>query len=292
MSSVAGRIAALDRALATRERTHPGALVAALLLHGVLFSALLLAARPEPPKTPVLDLSLAFPAPVAPSPAAAEAPVSEAFPEEEPLAPASASEAVPPPPVPDPVPESPPEPPEPAEARADEQQPPPEPPPDVAPLPEPPPPPPPPPPQPVLQPRAQRQTERRPSQPRMAPTEASGGGPVAHVPAEAGAPAADPAVVAAGLAEYRAALLRILRANHRYPRAAEIRGDQGTVVVRFAVARDGRVLAPHVERGSGHAALDEEAEALLRRVSPLPPLPAAVPQAQLELVLPITFRLR
>ena len=112
------------------------------------------------------------------------------------------------------------------------------------------------------------------------------------LPAEAGAPAPDPAAVAAGLAEYRAALLRILRANHRYPRAAEVRGDEGTVLVRFAVARDGRVLSPRVERSSGRPVLDEEAEALLRRVSPLPPLPAAVPQAQLELVVPIAFRLR
>ena len=59
-----------------------------------------------------------------------------------------------------------------------------------------------------------------------------------------------------------------------------------------AAARDGRVLSPRIERGSGHAALDEEAEALLRRISPLPPLPAAMPQAQLEIVVPISFRLR
>lgn len=112
------------------------------------------------------------------------------------------------------------------------------------------------------------------------------------MPVESASPAPDPAATAAGPAEYRAALLRILRANHRYPPTAQARGNEGTVVARFAIARDGRVLSPRVERSSGHPVLDEEAEALLRRVSPLPPLPAAAPQERLELLVPIAFRLR
>lgn len=304
MSTLAERIAAMGRPGARREAlppgsgTHPGAVAAALGLHGLAVAAALFAADrvpPPAPETPVLDLSLAFPSPAAPTAAEAARPAAETFPEEEPLAPAAELEPAPEPPPPaspqetaappvEPPPEPfrevaalpelpPPEPPEP--------EPPPR---EVAALPEPPPPPP------AVQPRAQRPSPRPP---RSAPAaEARSGAPAAQAPAESDPPAADPVAAAAGLAEYRAALLRILRANHRYPRAAEVRGDEGTVLVRFAVARDGRVLSPRVQRGSGHPVLDEEAEALLRRVSPLPPLPAAVPQAQLELLVPITFRIR
>ncbi|CAH0314709.1 hypothetical protein ROS9278_05088 [Roseomonas sp. CECT 9278] len=63
-------------------------------------------------------------------------------------------------------------------------------------------------------------------------------------------------------------------------------------MVQFAIARDGTVMAPRLVRGSGSVMLDQEAMALLRRVSPLPPLPPAIAGGQASVMVPIGFDLR
>jgi protein TonB len=92
--------------------------------------------------------------------------------------------------------------------------------------------------------------------------------------------------------DYAAAVARILRRNLRYPNIAREQGIMGVAMVHFSIARDGTVLAPRLLRGSGSVMLDQEALALLRRVSPLPPLPPAMPGAQASVVVPIGFDLR
>jgi protein TonB len=64
------------------------------------------------------------------------------------------------------------------------------------------------------------------------------------------------------------------------------------VLLRFLLARDGRVLGAELERSSGHDLLDKEVLALIRRAEPLPSFPAELTQQQLELVLPVPFSLR
>jgi protein TonB len=91
---------------------------------------------------------------------------------------------------------------------------------------------------------------------------------------------------------YVAALRRILERNLRFPMAAREQGLSGTATVRFALARDGRVVAATLARSSGQPSLDREAMALLTRVSPFPPLPADVPGTVVELVVPVVFVLR
>jgi TonB family protein len=91
---------------------------------------------------------------------------------------------------------------------------------------------------------------------------------------------------------YRAMLLRRLRAAHRYPEASRWRREEGTAMIRFTIARDGRILGARIERGSGHAALDEAALALPARISPVPPLPAEFAGPAAEIVAPIAFVLR
>ncbi len=115
-------------------------------------------------------------------------------------------------------------------------------------------------------------------------------------PAAPASPAARPSGGAdAGLTQlppdYAAAIARILRRGLRYPPPARDLGIEGTAMVRFAIARDGTIIAAQLVRGSGSALLDHEALALLRRVSPLPRLPEAVSGASAAVLVPIGFAL-
>ncbi|NKC34303.1 energy transducer TonB [Falsiroseomonas selenitidurans] len=91
---------------------------------------------------------------------------------------------------------------------------------------------------------------------------------------------------------YAAALVRILQRNLRYPPSAREQGVEGTAVIRFTIARDGTVTSSQMVRGTGSALLDQEAMALLRRVSPLPRLPSDFPEARAVVLAPIGFSIR
>ncbi len=54
-------------------------------------------------------------------------------------------------------------------------------------------------------------------------------------------------------------------ARPRYPESARLDGRQGSVTVRFALDRSGRVMVAKVVTGSGHADLDREALETVRR---------------------------
>ncbi len=79
-----------------------------------------------------------------------------------------------------------------------------------------------------------------------------------------------------------------LEKHRRYPNAARARREQGTSLVRVSIARDGRVLALALERGSGSARLDEAALQTFRRAQPLPPVPDTLAAPQ-ELAVPVEF---
>lgn len=77
-----------------------------------------------------------------------------------------------------------------------------------------------------------------------------------------------------------------------YPRAAQMRRQEGVTHLRFTMDRGGKVLAWTIERSSGFPALDTEVEAMLQRAQPLPALPEDMPDQQLELIVPVQFFLR
>lgn len=93
-------------------------------------------------------------------------------------------------------------------------------------------------------------------------------------------------------ADYIAALRAWLERHKEYPRRARMRRQEGVAVLRFVVARDGEVLEYALAKGSGHAALDREVEAMIRRASPLPAMPDGMNRERLELVVPVQFSLR
>lgn len=60
-----------------------------------------------------------------------------------------------------------------------------------------------------------------------------------------------------------------------------------TVEVGFTIDREGRVLAAGVVRSTGDARLDQKAVAVIQRASPVPRMPADMPQNRLELSFPV-----
>jgi periplasmic protein TonB len=78
----------------------------------------------------------------------------------------------------------------------------------------------------------------------------------------------------------------------QYPQGARLRHEQGVVGLRFTMDRQGRVLSFTIAKNSGSKLLDEEALNIIKRAQPLPRIPAAFPQTQLDLVIPVEFSLR
>lgn len=81
-------------------------------------------------------------------------------------------------------------------------------------------------------------------------------------------------------------------ARHRhYPRAALRARQQGTAWVRFVLDRHGAVSAAVLVDSSGYRLLDRAALDLIARAAPFPPLPADLQLDEIELLLPIDYRL-
>lgn len=107
---------------------------------------------------------------------------------------------------------------------------------------------------------------------------------LAALPPSVGRPGADE--------DYLASILAWLEKHKEYPREAQRRRQQGTAVLAFELDRQGRVLTYRIKTSSGFAELDREVEAMIKRAEPLPPMPADMAQAKLELQVPVQFRLR
>jgi periplasmic protein TonB len=110
--------------------------------------------------------------------------------------------------------------------------------------------------------------------------------PAPAVPArvKGGAPRVEPG--------WQTALVRHLQQYKRYPSDAQSRGEQGVVQISFTVDRNGHVLSREILRSSGHRELDNEVMSMIERAQPLPPFPASMPQAKLDLTVPIRFSLQ
>ncbi|NKD86812.1 energy transducer TonB [Haematospirillum sp. 15-248] len=97
---------------------------------------------------------------------------------------------------------------------------------------------------------------------------------------------------AAKMSLWHGQILSHLERHKHYPRLAKARYQEGTVVIRFRIARTGDVLSVGLEESSGFPLLDQEGLDLVRRASPLPPPPSGTESSVLELVSPIQFYLR
>ncbi|MCK6389925.1 MAG: energy transducer TonB [Azonexus sp.] len=111
-------------------------------------------------------------------------------------------------------------------------------------------------------------------------------------------PAASPAAPAAEaanqrdlLAAYRRQLGELFSRHQTYPRIAALRGWEGEVRVRLKVARKGSLIGIQLDRSSGFDVLDRHALAMLGDLPGLPALPEGLSSDELQLVVPISYKL-
>lgn len=80
-----------------------------------------------------------------------------------------------------------------------------------------------------------------------------------------------------------------LERRKRYPRRAQMLGQQGIPWVSFSVDRKGNVMNVELYRGSGYEALDKEVVALVYRAEPLPLPPDEIMGELLTMAVPVAF---
>lgn len=66
--------------------------------------------------------------------------------------------------------------------------------------------------------------------------------------------------------------------------------EEGTVLTRVTISRQGQLLNVVMEKSSGLPSLDAGVLETIRRASPYPPLPADIPGDRHTFQLPVSFR--
>jgi TonB family protein len=82
-------------------------------------------------------------------------------------------------------------------------------------------------------------------------------------------------------------LWQMIRKFSQYLPDLREKNEGGTVLLRFTIARDGRLVEASIAKSSGVPALDRGLLDSLRAASPYPPLPPEIPGAQVTFVQPI-----
>lgn len=93
-------------------------------------------------------------------------------------------------------------------------------------------------------------------------------------------------------ADYQTILRTILEQNKRYPANARKRRQEGVVRLWFKVNKQGKLLEYKIASSSGYRMLDKEVEKLIQRVSPLPKIPDAINRNEIEVNVPIAFKIK
>ncbi len=142
-------------------------------------------------------------------------------------------------------------------------------------------------------------TPRTPPSPSTAAVSSNNGTPAPETPATPTTTAAPTSVLdtvdlAQLQSQYGKTAHHWLNKHKRYPRRAQYRGDEGTVLVKFIVNRRGEVLSYGLERSSGNTLLDKEALALIQRAQPLPVFPDELAKVRdaITVLVTIPFQLR
>lgn len=111
--------------------------------------------------------------------------------------------------------------------------------------------------------------------------------------ADSGAPpGVQSAVQADALLSYQQRLLAHLERHKRYPYASQRQRQEGVAYLQFRMNRQGDVISFELQQSSGHAALDREVLAMIKRATPLPSIPDALDKTELKLVVPVEFFIR
>jgi protein TonB len=92
--------------------------------------------------------------------------------------------------------------------------------------------------------------------------------------------------------DYFAMVVALLEQRKRYPSRERMKRREGTVQLAFTINRDGSVSGARIAGSSGVTGLDRAAMKMLSDATPLPAVPADVPDNLLSVVVPVEFKLR
>ena len=90
---------------------------------------------------------------------------------------------------------------------------------------------------------------------------------------------------------YYGVIRNILDSNKKYPLLSLQRRQEGTPVVEFTILQNGAVTNLSVS-SSGYRLLDREAQKIVLKSSPFPPIPDSIGKKSIDLRIPINFNLR
>lgn len=137
---------------------------------------------------------------------------------------------------------------------------------------------------------------------------AAAAGPVSAAPAMPSMAAVEPALVPVAaaaalaapspraqsdaLASYRQRLSELFAGKQAYPRLAAMRGWEGEVRLRLKVARKGNLVSIALDHSSGFEVLDQNALAMVEAIAALPALPDTLEASEIQIVVPISYKLR
>lgn len=91
------------------------------------------------------------------------------------------------------------------------------------------------------------------------------------------------------LSNWKTAVVKAVSKKQRYPRSALAREIEGKAKVRLMVRADGTIAHHEVVEATGESILDKEIPRLVKRLNPLPSLPAG--REELSFVLPLDWSL-
>lgn len=131
------------------------------------------------------------------------------------------------------------------------------------------------------------------SEPAKEPVVAAAAPVAATVPVAEPGPPPKPVPSQANLLDaYGRKLAGLFSQQQEYPRIAAMRGWEGEVLVRLRVARKGNLLGVHLDRSSGFEVLDQHAVSMVEHLSALPPLPEGVEGNEVQVVVPVSYKLK
>jgi len=93
------------------------------------------------------------------------------------------------------------------------------------------------------------------------------------------------------LSAYGSLLGREIAKHKSYPKIAQRRGWQGTVMLDLKIDSNGKVLSATVRDSSGHNVLDKRALAMVKKAAPFPRPPKALQGRTFNISVPVSFKL-
>jgi protein TonB len=93
------------------------------------------------------------------------------------------------------------------------------------------------------------------------------------------------------LESYSSLLANAIAKYKQYPKIAQMRGWQGTVIADLEIDSKGTVISIKIKKSSTYEVLDNEAFEMIRKASPFPAPPESLRGKNFNVLVPISFKL-